>query len=84
MLRGTGVSEGCGIGKALIIQHRSLDYSGVVFGGAQQEKERLRAAINAFMQKTEQLRDRLQASAGERLMGCATNLSPCFPAWTTS
>lgn len=38
MLRGTGVSEGCGIGKALIIQHRSLDYSGVVFGGAQQEK----------------------------------------------
>lgn len=33
MLRGTGVSEGCGIGKALIIQHRSLDYSGVVFGG---------------------------------------------------
>ncbi len=37
MLRGTGVSEGCGIGKALIIQHRSLDYSGVVFG-AQQEK----------------------------------------------
>ena len=36
MLRGTGVSEGCGIGKALIIQHRSLDYSGVVFGGAQQ------------------------------------------------
>ena len=66
MLRGTGVSEGCGIGKALIIQHRSLDYSGVVFGGAQQEKERLRAAINAFMQKTEQLRDRLQASAGEK------------------
>ena len=51
MLRGTGVSEGCGIGKALIIQHRSLDYSGVVFAGAQQEKERLRAAINAFMQK---------------------------------
>ena len=38
MLRGTGVSEGRGIGKALIIQHRSLDYSGVVFGGAQQEK----------------------------------------------
>ena len=66
MLRGTGVSEGCGIGKALIIQHRSLGYSGVVFGGAQQEKERLRAAINAFMQKTEQLRDRLQASAGEK------------------
>ena len=66
MLRGTGVSEGCGIGKALIIQHRSLDYSGVVFGGAQQEKERLREAINAFMQKTEQLRDRLQASAGEK------------------
>ena len=66
MLRGTGVSEGCGIGKALIIQHRSLDYSGVVFGGAQQEKERLRAAINAFMQKTEQLRDRLQASAREK------------------
>ena len=66
MLRGTGVSEGCGIGKALIIQHRSLDYSGVVFGGAQQEKERLRAAIDAFMQKTEQLRDRLQASAGEK------------------
>ena len=52
--------------QGLIIQHRSLDYSGVVFGGAQQEKERLRAAINAFMQKTEQLRDRLQASAGEK------------------
>lgn len=56
MLRGTGVSEGCGIGKALIIQHRSLDYSGVVFGGASRKKSG-RAALT-HLAKTEQLRDR--------------------------
>lgn len=66
MLKGTGVSGGCGIGSALIIEDVRLDYSGVIYAGAQAEKERLREAIQTFIEKNQMLTEELAASTGEK------------------
>lgn len=48
MLQGVGVSPGVGIGRAVVIAEGSLDYTQVHFAGVQQEKARLRTAVQAF------------------------------------
>ena len=52
MLKGTGVSDGCGIGTAVVIKEEVLDYSAVVYTSADEEKARLNAAVNTFCKKT--------------------------------
>ena len=66
MLKGTGVSEGYGIGNAVIIEDVSLDYSGVRFTDPDTEKARLTAAIEEVIRKTEQIAEELKESAGEK------------------
>lgn len=58
MLQGVGVSPGVGIGRAVVIAEGSLDYTQVHFAGVQQEKARLRTAVQAFAQRTQAMRTR--------------------------
>ena len=55
MLKGTGVSDGCGIGTAVVIEEKELDYSSVVYTTAEEEKARLNAAVNTFCERTERI-----------------------------
>lgn len=66
MLKGTGVSDGCGIGTAVVIEEKELDYSSVVYTTAEEEKARLNAAVNAFCERTERIGEELKKSAGEK------------------
>lgn len=66
MLKGTGVSDGCGIGAAVVIEEKKLDYSGVIYSTAEEEKERLNKAVNAFCEKTEKIGQELKRTAGEK------------------
>ena len=52
--KGIAGAEGIGIGKALVVREQTLDYSQVVFSGAENETERLQAAIAAFCEKIAQ------------------------------
>lgn len=66
MLKGTGVSDGCGIGTAVVIEEKALDYSGVVYTTAEEEKARLNTAVNAFCEKTEKIGQELEKNAGAK------------------
>ena len=65
-LHGIAASGGIGIGKAVCVREPSLDYSGVAFGGADKEKERLQAAVDAFCAATQDMADNLKARVGEK------------------
>lgn len=64
MLKGTGVSSGYGIGKAVIIADEILDYSSVIYIDAATQKKRLENAVNDFSEKTLSLKDNLSKTAG--------------------
>lgn len=66
MLKGIGASQGCGIGKALIIKEASLDYSHVKYTSAHEEKKRLQQAVDAFIKETRKLAAALKDSAGDK------------------
>lgn len=65
MLKGIGASQGYGIGRAVILQEACLDYSGVVYSGAEAEKARLHRAVDRFTEETLALAESLKESAGE-------------------
>lgn len=65
MLKGTGVSDGYGIGTAVVIREAALDYSAVPYTSAEEEKTRLNTAVNTFCQRTEGIATSLEASTGE-------------------
>lgn len=65
MLKGIGVSQGYGIGKAVIIEDIKLDYSAVKYSGEQEEKQRLHKAVEDFVAETEELIKGLKSSAGD-------------------
>lgn len=64
--KGIAGAEGIGIGKALVVREQTLDYSQVVFSGAENETERLQAAIAAFCEKISAMQQNLTASVGEK------------------
>ncbi|MDO4154633.1 MAG: phosphoenolpyruvate--protein phosphotransferase [Clostridia bacterium] len=64
--KGIAGAEGIGIGKALVVREQTLDYSQVVFSGAENETERLQAAIAAFCEKISSMQQHLTASVGEK------------------
>lgn len=64
--KGIGVSEGYGIGKAVVIQELKLDYSGKSFTDAETESARLDAAVKKFTAETKALISELSANAGEK------------------
>ncbi len=65
MLKGTGVSDGIGIGKVLIIEECSLEYTPKKVTDIKTEKERLNSAVELFCQNTQKQADALSVSAGE-------------------
>lgn len=73
MYNGIGASAGIGIGRAVLVRLPDLDYSHVVFQGAQAEKARLSAAAAAFTERTsamaEAMRDRVGEKQAEILLG---------------
>ena len=64
--KGIGVSEGYGIGKAVVMQELKLDYSGKSFTDAKTESARLDAAVEKFTAETKALISELSANAGEK------------------
>ena len=64
--KGIAGAEGIGIGKALVVREQTLDYSHVVFSGAENETNRLQAAIAAFCEKVTAMQKKLTASVGEK------------------
>ena len=66
MLKGIGASQGYGIGKAVVIEDANLDYSAVRYGGAEAEKTRLQAAVDAFVKETGEMIESIKKSAGEK------------------
>lgn len=66
MMKGIGVSEGFGIGRAVVIQEANLDYSKVSYTTAEEEKSRLNQAVEQFKAETQKIADELTASAGAK------------------
>ena len=64
--KGIAGAEGIGIGKALVVCEQTLDYFHVVFSGAENETNRLQAAIAAFCEKVTAMQKKLTASVGEK------------------
>lgn len=64
--KGTAVSEGYGIGKAVVIKEADIDYSGVEYSGADNECKRLDDAVNRYTAETKDLIDSLKKEAGEK------------------
>lgn len=64
--KGIAGAEGIGIGKALVVCEQTLDYSHVAFSGAENETNRLQAAIAAFCEKVTAMQKKLTASVGEK------------------
>ena len=65
MLKGTGVSDGIGIGKILVIEECSLEYTPKKVTDIKAETERLNGAVELFCQNAQKQADALRASAGE-------------------
>lgn len=63
---GTAVSEGYGIGKAVVIREVKLDYSSVVFSDAESECKRLDDAVASYTFETNELIAALKKEAGEK------------------
>ncbi len=69
VLQGAGVSEGCGIGKAVIIGDIELDYSKVKYRASKDEKERLEKAVETFTAETRETVKGLKSGTGEKEAG---------------
>lgn len=66
MLKGIGASQGYGIGRAVIINDISTDYSQVQYTSAQLEKDRLMKAVDSFIAETQSLVQSVRDSAGDK------------------
>lgn len=64
--KGTAVSEGYGIGKAVVIKDEKLDYSDVVFTTPENECKRLDDAVSRYTAETKALIETLKKEAGEK------------------
>lgn len=65
MLKGIAVSGGIGIGKVMLIEDQSLDYTPVKVSDIKEEKKRFNRALSEFGKKSEQLIQQLMESTGE-------------------
>ena len=77
MLKGTGASDGIGIGKALKLTDQPIVYEDVKIADPAAEKERLHAAVQVFCEKNEARAKQMDASGadGEILRGHIAMLS---------
>ena len=66
MLNGTPASDGIGIGKVLIIEEHSLEYTPKTVEDTDAESERFRNAVDEFCENTLEQADNLRKSAGDK------------------
>lgn len=66
MLKGIGAVPGYGIGTAVLIKDIKLDYGNVKFTNAENEKKRLKSAVDKFDFETKELSVAVRLSAGEK------------------
>ncbi len=66
MLKGVGASAGIGIGKVICIREQNLDYSQVQYQGAEQEKARLKQAVETFCEKTQRMAEDIRQRVGQK------------------
>lgn len=66
MPKGIGVSAGIGIGKALLIEEHSLEYTPKAVENTEAEIKRFNCAVDTFCENTEQQAQALKVSAGEK------------------
>lgn len=65
ILNGIGASDGLGLGNAVCIRESVLDYTGVIYAGAEAEKARLLAAVDAFCRDTERMTQKMSGQVGQ-------------------
>ncbi|MBQ2564757.1 MAG: phosphoenolpyruvate--protein phosphotransferase [Oscillospiraceae bacterium] len=66
MLKGTGASEGIGVGTIMLIEEVSLEYTPTKVEDPEQEILRFQKAVQEFIHETEAQAEALKASAGEK------------------
>ena len=66
MLKGIGVSDGIGIGNALLIEEHSLEYTPKAVENTEAEINRFNEAVDTFCKNTKKQAEALKASAGEK------------------
>ncbi len=66
MLKGTAASDGIGIGKILVIEEHSLEYTPKTVADTGAELERFRGAVDEFCKATEVQIENLKKSAGAK------------------
>ena len=66
MLKGIGASEGIGIGKVMIIEDNSLEYTPKTVSDTDAELKRFRDAVDAFCDETMEQAEAVKKSAGEK------------------
>lgn len=66
MLHGTAASEGIGIGKVMLIEEHSLEYTPRTVTDTEAESQRFKTAVDAFCYNTEKQAENLRSSAGEK------------------
>ena len=66
MLKGVGASAGIGIGKVICIREQNLDHSQVQYQGREQEKARLKQAVETFCEKTQRMAEDIRQRVGQK------------------
>lgn len=66
MIKGTPVSEGIGIGKILLLEEATLEYTPHAVADPKAEVERFRAAVDALTEETRRDAAALRETAGEK------------------
>ena len=66
MLKGVGASAGIGIGKVICIREQNLDYSQVQYQGREQEKARLKQAVETLCEKTQRMAEDIRQRVGQK------------------
>ncbi len=65
-MKGIGVSAGIGIGKILLVEEHSLEYTPRQITDAEAEKSRFKAAVEQFCKDTRDQAEALRKTAGEK------------------
>ncbi len=66
MIKGIGVSAGIGIGKVLLVEEHSLEYTPKAVENAAEEIKRFNSAVDKFCENTEKQAEALKVSAGAK------------------
>lgn len=66
LYQGIAGAEGIGIGTVLLVREPTLDYSHIVFAGAEPEKQRLQNAVTVFTEKTAAMQEKMKQTVGEK------------------